>query len=175
MNPNDKTTSAEQDPLAQPDHVQNANQSHQTSRRRLLKAATVAPIIYTLPSGGALAATSSSCLNDSDNIITGVTKQTEQTTITNTQCNPGKGNAQANSSACNQGTGQNLTFTSTTTETETDKLIAGEQVFTSTGNPNEYHSNGKDYIYEPDSQTLIAGSCWNSINLSTTKTFNGFL
>lgn len=135
MNPNDKTTSAEQDPLAQPDHVQNANQSHQTSRRRLLKAATVAPIIYTLPSGGALAASSTTCLGDTDNIITSVTK-----------------------------------------EEETGNLEADGQVFTPAGtdNDNEYHNDGKNYIYDGN-ETLVAGSCWNSINLSSTKSFDEFI
>ena len=74
MHQDDKTPPVEQDRMAQPDQAQNVNQRHQESRRRLLKAAAVAPVIYTLPSGSALAR-GSSCINsndgDNNNIIYG--------------------------------------------------------------------------------------------------------
>lgn len=73
MNQDHKTTPVEQDQVATPtSQAQNAGQGHQEARRRLLKAAAVAPVIYTLPSGGALAA-GSSCVdnNDGTNVILG--------------------------------------------------------------------------------------------------------
>ena len=40
------------------------------NRRRLLKAAGMAPVIYTLPAGAATAAGSVSCADDEDNVLT---------------------------------------------------------------------------------------------------------
>jgi hypothetical protein len=158
MNRDDKTTPVEQDQAATPmPQARNTGQGHREARRRLLKAATVAPIIYTLPSGAALAASSATCLGNTDNIITSVTKETQEVE----NCDP---------------EGLNCQFT---TE-ETGNLEAPDgRVFTPTGhtvdNKDEFHNSGKDYIYYQTDQTLVAGSCWNSINVSTTKSFDGFL
>ncbi|MFP4601546.1 MAG: hypothetical protein ACLFNA_01295 [Halochromatium sp.] len=156
MNHDDKTTPVEQEQLAQPEQARNAHSSHQASRRRLLKAAAVAPVIYTLPNGSALAATSATCLGNNDNIITGVTEEMEEAESCDNE-----GNCQF----INEPTG-NL------------KAPDG-RVFTSTGNTvdskEEFHNDGKDYIYYQGDQTLVAGSCWNSINLSSTKSFDGYL
>lgn len=157
MNQDDKTTPVEQDQVATPtSQTRNVNQGHQEARRRLLKAATVAPIIYTLPSGAALAANSATCLGNNENIITGIEKQTEEVET----CD-GLDNCQ-------------------TTIQETGNLEApDDRVFTPTGNTvdskGEFHNDGKDYIYYETDQTLVAGSCWNSVNLSSTKTFDGYL
>ncbi|WP_201245170.1 hypothetical protein [Halochromatium salexigens] len=150
MNRDDKTTPVEQDQAATPmPQARNAGQGHQEARRRLLKAATVAPIIYTLPSGAALAASSTTCLGDSENIITGVTEEV---------------NCDDDGLNC---------------ETVLKAPDPDNRVFTPTGNTvdnkDEFHNSGKDYIYYQTDQTLIAGSCWNSINLSSTKFFDGFI
>lgn len=72
MNADHKATATEQDQTVLADQAQ---QRHQDARRRLLKAATVAPVIYTLPTGGALAATSSTCREDS---VVAVSEQTDE-------------------------------------------------------------------------------------------------
>ncbi|MEA3639838.1 MAG: hypothetical protein VBE63_07825 [Lamprobacter sp.] len=150
MNQDDKTPPVEQEQMLQPTQSRNANPDHQASRRRLLKAAAVAPVIYTLPSGSALAATSTSCLGNEGNIITGVTKEMEDV-----------------ESCDNEGN-------CTTFSQETGRLKVGDQVFTPTGNPNEFN-DGEQYYIKYDQETLVAGSCWNSINLSSTKSFSDFL
>ena len=82
MNQDDKTTLVEQEPMAQPEQARNANSSHQVSRRRLLKAAAVAPVIYTLPSGAAMANTSTCAspngVSNGDNVRTLSTEEQNQ-------------------------------------------------------------------------------------------------
>lgn len=142
--------------------------ARQNVRRRLLKAAGVAPVIYTLPSGGALARTSSSCLGDLDNVITEVNKEKKEV------CNPGnsQGKANANVQAC---TNQGLETV------ETGSLKAGNQTYTLTGKDRnglpvytDDNNDTKQFILTED-QNLVAESCWSSMNLSATDAIDRFI
>ena len=62
------------------------------NRRRLLKAAGMAPVIYTLPAGAATAAGSVSCADDGNNILDVDNVEGETVTAGNVSCELGNDN-----------------------------------------------------------------------------------
>ncbi|MEA3642972.1 MAG: hypothetical protein VBE63_23965 [Lamprobacter sp.] len=137
-------STAEQDQTTQADQASDAKQKQQNARRRLLKAATVAPVIYTLPNGTALAATSSTCREDS---VVSVSKETETDVDGN--------------------------------QIETGNLVSSDgRIFepSNSGDPNDptvYYNSTKKYVSEGES-TLVAESCWSSVNAQTASSTNHF-
>ena len=149
MHQDDKTTPVEQDQMAQPEQALNANQRHQESRRRLLQAAAVAPVIYTLPNGSAFAAVST-CLRNEENTID-VTESQECDQNLDPDCEP----VEHPPLNTNQGT-----FT-----------YAGGS--TRTGQP-YYGIDGDSNTYVYDGQQLWTASCWSSIHVASTGSTKAF-
>lgn len=127
-----KTTETTQEQTAQANRACQNTKSHQDARRRLLKAATIAPVIFTLPNGAALAATSSTCREDS--VVLELTEQVD-----------GDGNATGN-------------------------LVGTDEKVYEAINPDDpnagYYYDTKKFIPE-DQNTLVAESCWSSLNPQT--------
>ena len=173
MHQDDKTTPVEQDRMAQPEQALNANQRHRESRRRLLQAAAVAPVIYTLPNGSAFAAVST-CLRNEENTI-------DVTGVVNEECASELGNGNASTSGqTNSNAPQNL---NSGCETEAHpQLTTNQGTFTyagrSTRTGEPYYADGESNSYVYDGQQLWTASCWSSVNVASigsTKAFQNIV
>lgn len=171
MNQDDKMMSVEQDQAAYPTQARNAKKDPQQSRRRLLKAAAVAPVIYTLPNGSALAAVST-CLRNEENTI-GVTEVLPCDSSTSS----GPGNSNPSQSAI----ANSPVHQGTESECDNPPLNTSQGTFTYAGSSNTtgqpfYGIDGSsnNYVYDSQNQQLWTESCWNSVNVASTGSTKAF-
>lgn len=119
-----------------PSVVPDEGATPQQTRRRLLKAATMAPAIYTLPVGSATAARSVMCSDKDGNVV----KPVETTDDVKVSKKDG-------SEICE------LTGTQPAGTLQDDNI---EYCGTD--------SNDEAYVFDGDTNQLTTGSCWGSLN-----------
>jgi hypothetical protein len=131
------------------------NKMNNNKRRALLKAVSVAPVIYTLPNGSAIANTSSTCNSDPNNtvFVSQRVVSTQQTCRVNTR-------------ACTVSNTQKNNLLMTQQAEEYELVDDNGTVYTPT---NDHYTVPSGEIYYFDgNNTMMVGSCWNSITVNGT-------